>query len=82
MPKKSAAFFWEYGPRFCHALIQEIGGEASRSELDTLAEPLKKMVFAQVSAKAWLSNALLSNDFPSQKIGDNEKRLWLEKIMK
>ncbi|KAI4165730.1 MAG: hypothetical protein LQ342_000673 [Letrouitia transgressa] len=72
----------EYGPRFCHALIQEIGGEASRSELDTLAEPLKKMVFVQISAKAWLSNALFSNDFPSQKMGDHEKRLWLQKIMK
>ena len=65
-----------------HALIQGIGGRAARSELDTLAEPLKKMTFAQPSAKIWLSNALYNGDFPSDKVGDTEKRMWLHKIMK
>lgn len=71
-----------YGPQLCHILVRNIGGEAARSELDVLAEPLKKLVFAQPQAKVWLSNALSSEDFPSQKVGSTEKRVWLQKILK
>ncbi|CAD6563862.1 MAG: hypothetical protein ASARMPREDX12_000112 [Alectoria sarmentosa] len=71
-----------YGPQLCHILVRNIGGEAARSELDVLAEPLKKLVFAQPQAKVWLSNALSSEDFPSQKVGSTEKRVWLQKILR
>ena len=77
-----AAVTQQYGPQLCHFLIRNIGGEAARSELDVLAEPLKKLISAQPQAKMWLSNALGSEDFPSQKVGSTEKRMWLQKIIK
>ena len=77
-----AAVTQQYGPQLCHFLVRNIGGEASRSELEVLAEPLKKLIFAQPQAKMWLSNALSSDDFPSQKVGSTEKRVWLQKIIK
>ena len=75
------AVIQQYGPRLCHIIVRNVGGEAARSELDLLAEPLKKLVFAQPQAKIWLSNALSSEDFPSQKVGSTEKRIWLQKII-
>ncbi len=78
----AAAVTQQYGPQLCSLLVRYIGGEAARSELDVLAEPLKKLIFAQPQAKMWLSNALSSEDFPSQKVGSTEKRVWLQKIIK
>lgn len=72
----------EYGPQVGQALIFSMGGEAARSELDVLAEPLKKMIFAQPKAKKWLSDALYSDAFPSQNVGPVEKRMWLQRILK
>lgn len=72
----------EYGPQLGHALIFSIGGEAARSELDFLAEPLKKLVSSQPRAKMWLMDALSSDAFPSQKVTDVEKRVWLQKIIR
>lgn len=72
----------QYGPQLCYVLVYHIGGIAARSELDILSEPLKKLVFAQPQAKIWLSDALNSKDFPSQKVGLTEKRIWLQQIMK
>ena len=77
-----AAVTEQYGPQLCHILVRKIGGEAARSELDVLAEPLKKLIFAQPQAKLWLSDALSSKDFPSQKVGPTEKRIWLQKIIR
>ena len=72
----------QYGPQLCELLVRQIGGDGSRSELDTFAEPLKKLVFAQPQAKEWLANALDHKEFPSVKVGPTEKRVWLQKIMK
>ena len=72
----------QYGPRLCHILVRQIGGEAARSQLDVLAEPLKRLVVAQLHAKQWLASALDSEGFPSKKVGPTEKRVWLQKIMK
>lgn len=72
----------EFGPQLAHILVRNIAGEAARSELDMLAEPLKKLVFAQPNAKAWLQDALMSATFPSPKVGESEKRVWLQRIMK
>ncbi|KAK0738570.1 armadillo-type protein [Schizothecium vesticola] len=50
------------GPLFCRALVRNIGGHASRSELDKLADPLKRLVTQQPGAQAWLQRALLDDD--------------------
>lgn len=71
----------QYGPLLCRILVRQISGEAARSEMNMLAEPLKKLVFHQPRAKQWLSEALDSDSFPSTKVGPTEKRVWLQKIM-
>lgn len=72
----------EYGPQLSHAVIMAVGGQALRSDLDTLAEPLKALVTCQPKAKTWLADALSSETFPSKIIGPTEKRIWLQKILK
>lgn len=71
-----------YGPLICQVLVHRIAGEASRSELDMLAQPLKKIISCQQSAKAWLADALNSSTFPSQRVSQDDKRIWLNKIMR
>ena len=75
------AVMQHHGPLICQILTWKIAGEAARSELEELAEPLKRMVFCQPYAKAWLSDALYSQDFPSTKVSAANKRVWLQKIM-
>ncbi len=72
----------EYGPQLSQALIMNIGGEAARSDLDSLAGPLKSLVCWQPKAKTWLTDALSSEYFPSQNVGAAEKRFWLQKILR
>ncbi|KAI9784990.1 MAG: hypothetical protein M1839_001186 [Geoglossum umbratile] len=69
------------GPLLAEALMTNIAGGSARSELDTLAEPLKKLVFRQPRAKAWLETALFNESFPSGKVDASEKRLFLQKVM-
>lgn len=72
----------EYGPQLSHAVIMGVGGQALRSDLDTLAEPLKALVTGQPKAKTWLADALSGENFPSKNVGPTEKRIWLQKILK
>ena len=71
----------QYGSQVCDVLVRQIGGEAQRSELEILAEPLKKLVFSQPMAKQWLTTALESSTFPSTKVSLEERRFWLQKVM-
>ena len=71
-----------HGPNLARVLMRGIGGEAARSELDNLSEPLKKMVYKQPRAKQWLTNALASDDFSSRVVSDVDKRVWLQKVVK
>lgn len=75
------SYIEEFAPRLCLILICYIGGEGFRSELDILAEPLKKLVFTHPMARQWLEGALFSSTFTSQKVSDAEKSQWLQKIM-
>jgi hypothetical protein len=70
------------GPMLAEALIYNIGGHASRSELDKLSDPLKKLVTRQVRSKSWLEAALLGVNFPSDKLTTKEKEIFLQKLMK
>ncbi|KAH8653657.1 armadillo-type protein [Xylariales sp. PMI_506] len=69
------------GPLLAHSLIQNIGGNASRSELDKLCDPLKKLVVQHVNSRQWLETALNDASFPSDKVGSSEKALFLKKII-
>lgn len=70
------------GPLLAQALIYNLGGNAARSELDKLSEPLKKLVVSQVRGKKWLEAALLGDGFPSQTVTEKDKILFLHKVMK
>lgn len=70
------------GPQLSRSLIQNIGGRASRSELDRLSDPLKKLVAQHVNARQWLEAALLDPAFPSDKVLPEDKLLFLKKIIK
>jgi len=59
-----------------------MGGNAARSELDKLCDPLKKLIVNQVHSKAWLQTALMADDFPSDKVTEKDKMTFLQKIMK
>ena len=72
----------EYGPQLSYILMVNVGGNAPRSDLDVLAELLKKLVQFQPKSKSWLSDALFTIEFQSQSVGPIEKRMWLQKVVK
>ena len=63
-------------------IVYDIAGDVPRSEIEALSEPLRKLAFAQSRAKQWISDALFSSTFPSSKITEAEKRVWLQQIIK
>jgi hypothetical protein len=70
------------GPLLAQSLMQNIGGNAARSELDKLCEPLKKFVVQRPQAQAWLDQALQDASFPSSKVSAEEKALFLKRIIR
>ncbi|KAH6893595.1 armadillo-type protein [Thelonectria olida] len=69
------------GPLLAQSLARNMGGNASRSELDKLSEPLKKLIIRYPSAKAWLEAGLSHPSFPSVKVTPEEKSLFVKKIV-
>lgn len=70
------------GPLLAKSLMQNMGGNASRSELDKLSDPLKKLVVGHPRAKQWLETALLDPSFPSTQVSAAEKSMFLKKVIK
>ncbi|KAL8974302.1 MAG: hypothetical protein Q9197_001447 [Variospora fuerteventurae] len=71
----------QYGPHATLIIVHKISGQCARSEVETYAEPLKRLAFTQVRAKQWLEDAFYTDSFPNQKMAFNQKRLFLEKVM-
>ena len=69
------------GPLLARSLIYNVGGNASRTELDKLSDPLKKLVVQNVHAQAWLEQALFEESFPSTQVSAEDKRIFLKKII-
>ncbi|KAG5800463.1 hypothetical protein H9Q69_000502 [Fusarium xylarioides] len=69
------------GPLLSRTLARNLGGNASRSELDKLSEPLKKLVYRYPTAKSWLEAGLTHETFPSTKLTPQEKSMFLKKII-
>ncbi|KAK4190430.1 putative importin [Podospora australis] len=78
------------GPLVTQTLINNIGGNAARSELDRLSEPLKKLVTSQVQAQAWLERALMAESsingeeegFPAaDRVTPQERYTFMKKIL-
>lgn len=69
------------GPLFTQTLVNNIGGNAARSELDKLSDPLKKLVVQQPRAQQWLETALFGEGFPGSQVTQEEKMVFLKKIV-
>jgi len=69
------------GPRLVERLCWGLGGGCQRSEVDTLTEPLRKLVTRSVRCKTWLTEALRPSGFPTQNTSDTDKKLFVEKVM-
>lgn len=70
------------GPLLSRTLARNLGGNASRSELDKLSEPLKKLVSRYPMAKSWLEAGLTHETFPSTKVTPQDKSMFLKKIIR
>ncbi|KAF4120256.1 importin 13 [Geosmithia morbida] len=78
---ETANFMAMLGPLLTQSLARNIGGNASRSELDRLSEPIKKLVSRYPSANAWLGSALNDPSFPSTKVTAEQKSLFIKKLI-
>ncbi|KAA8911147.1 armadillo-type protein [Sphaerosporella brunnea] len=68
-------------PRLVEKLCWSLGGGCQRSEVDSIAEPLRKLVTRHVRCKSWLTEALKPAGFPTANVNEKDKRLFVEKIM-
>lgn len=69
------------GPLLARCLIRNIGGNAARSELDKVSEPLKKLVNQHVKARPWLEQSLFDSSFPGQQLSHEDRSAFLKKII-
>ncbi|RDA83248.1 hypothetical protein CP532_4161 [Ophiocordyceps camponoti-leonardi (nom. inval.)] len=69
------------GPLLAQSLARNIGGNALRSELDKLSEPLKKLVIRHPMAKEWLQSGLEHCSFPSNQITSEQKGIFVKKVL-
>lgn len=70
------------GPLLCQCIARNVGGNAARSELDKVAEPLKRMVSRYPETKLWLELGLNHPSFPSSKVTLEQKSMFLKKIIR
>lgn len=70
------------GPLLTQSLARNIGGNASRSELDKLSEPVKKLVSRHPRAREWLQSGLSHSSFPSDKVSSEQKTLFVTKLIR
>jgi hypothetical protein len=68
-----------FGPRLAAALIHQVAGNATRTDLDWYAEPLKAFCTRHVQTKKWLEAALMENDFPAQ-VSPEVRRRFLKQL--
>lgn len=64
------------------AMVYNISGNAARSELDKVCDPLRKLVVRHLAAKSWIQAALFSDNFASDRVKDTEKTAFLQKLVK
>ena len=69
-----------FGPKFASFLVFQLGGDAQRSDLDFLCEPLKTMLLHQGSAQAWLQQGILHSTFPSPNVSPDNRVMFLRQI--
>lgn len=69
-----------YGPRLAAALMRQFGGQAMRSDLEFLCEPLKALLLHQRQSQSWLQDGLASIIPANQAMGSEEKSKFLRQL--
>ncbi|KAG6030374.1 hypothetical protein E4U41_000118 [Claviceps citrina] len=69
------------GPLVARSLARNVGGHASRSELDRLSEPIKKLINRHPMAGQWLEAGLCHESFPSDRVTLEQKSLFVKKLV-
>ncbi|PNP40468.1 hypothetical protein TGAMA5MH_07465 [Trichoderma gamsii] len=69
------------GPLLTQSLARNLGGNALRSELDRLSEPLRKLVVNYPMSREWLQSGLDDPTFPSQRVTPEQKSLFVKKVI-
>ncbi|CAK3942992.1 ARM repeat-containing [Lecanosticta acicola] len=77
--ERSEQVFTAYGPQLVQILVNQYAGQAQRSELDQLCEPLKVLV-TRPQAKSWLE-AALSTEAVQRSSENVDKRRFLQTIL-
>lgn len=73
-----------FGPSLTQSLVRQVAGLGQRSEIDSLAEPLRALFSAlPAQGRAWVEAGLWSQHFPPvvQGVGDAEKRRFLQQCV-
>jgi hypothetical protein len=70
------------GPMLCLALARNISGQASRSELDRLSDPVKKLASHYPQAKQWLETAITDPSLSESSLKLETKLMLVKKVIR
>lgn len=72
-----------YGPKFTCSIISQIGGNALRSDLEFICEPLKALLLHQPGVQGWLQQAILGETFPAvdANVGQQQRNLFFRQVI-
>ncbi|KAE9984149.1 hypothetical protein EG327_005230 [Venturia inaequalis] len=69
-----------FGPTLAHNLINQVSGNATRTDLDWFTEPLRSFIRRDVQTKKWIEAALTAADFPAPNVGMDVRRKFLKAL--
>ncbi|TID19500.1 ARM repeat-containing protein [Venturia nashicola] len=69
-----------FGPTLAHNLINQVSGNATRTDLDWFTEPLRSFIKRDVQTKKWIELALTSADFPAPNVTMEARRKFLKAL--
>lgn len=70
-----------YGPRFVACLMRQIGGQAQRSDLDFLCEPLKALLLHQRNVQKWLQEGIASDSLQNPNVSSDDRQKFLRQLV-
>jgi hypothetical protein len=71
-----------YSQSLAQILIQQVGGGASRSDLEYFTETIKALVFKGGLFRNYMRDALSSLDVQDNRVSEKDKRIFLEKLFR
>ncbi|KAH8170791.1 hypothetical protein LIA77_09572 [Sarocladium implicatum] len=79
--ESAATMMRTLGPMLSQALARNIGGQASRSELAKLSEPVKKLVSCYPQSKNWLETAFEDPEASGPNVTREDRSLFVKKLI-